>query len=410
MENQHSQDSRINILLVSTDMHIGGVTTALLALLNTLDYSRFNVDLLLYNHHGPLQAEIPSRVNLLPPAQQSGGAGKYLSPGYIADRARAIYLEKARKKPAEALQVRARRGARYSRRLEKEYDLAISFIEFWPLYYVAEFVKAKHKMAWIHNDYSMGAINIKYDEYAFPFYDRIVLVARECARDFNALDRDYAAKGVFLPNIVSESLVRGRGAQKSDRTLDKGKIRLITVARVTFRQKAQDRAVRAFDSLRREGKLEGVIWYIVGDGEDFEKLRSLVNELGRSEEIILLGSTLSPLPLVSQCDAFFLPSVFEGKPIAATEAQMLGLPLLLTDFTSAHSVVENGVDGLITENSEEGVRRGLEKLCETPGLLDELRENTRSRHYGNEADIALYYDLWKQMGVFDRSGESAAKR
>ena len=60
------------------------------------------------------------------------------------------------------------------------------------------------------------------------------------------------------------------------------------------------------------------------------------------------------------------------------------------------------MDGMIVENSEDGIRAGLTKLCETPGLLERLRENTRSRHYGNEADIALYYDLWEEIGVFDQ--------
>lgn len=409
MENNNRADGRVKLLIVSTDMHIGGVTTALLSLLNTLDYSRFQVDLLLNDHGGPLQGEIPDQVRLLPPAQAPNSLKKLMSPGYILDRLRALWVTKVCRRPNEGLQIRARRGAKYSRRLDGEYDLAISYIEFWPLYYVARYVKARHKIAWIHTDYQIRAINIKYDAPFFPCYDRIVFVAKEAAREFRSRPKAYASLGTFLPNIMSEALVRSRGMQPPQQKLDRGRLRLITVARVTFFQKAQDRALRAFDSLRREGKLEGVVWYILGEGPDLEALRAQIREFGRQDEVILLGSTISPLPLVRQCDAFFLPSVFEGKPVAATEAQMLGLPLLLTNFTSAHSVVENGVDGLIVDNDEAGIRAGLESLCETPGLLEKLRENTRSRHYGNEADIALYYDLWAQLGVLERPSEPAAK-
>lgn len=400
----NEKESRpVRLLIVSTEMHMGGVTTALLALLRAIDYSRFDVDLLLYEHSGVLQGEIPPEVRLLPPASAMGTLGKirkFLSPRYALERLRALRL-KRQGKLLEELQVRARNGARYTPPQAKEYDLAISFIEFWPLYYTAAKVQARHKLAWIHVDYKHSDLSVRQDERAFPAYDRIVMVSEECVENFRALSERFASRAAYLPNLVSEEAIRVRAARavQGGSLPDRGGRKLVTVARLQLSQKGLDRGVRAFDRLRRRGLLAGVTWSIIGDGEDREKLRALIEELGRGEEIFLLGQQLNPLPYVKQADAFLMTSYYEGKPIAVTEAQILGLPVLATEYASAAGQISDGVDGLIVENSEEGIERGLEKLLETPGLLEALRAQVKRRHYGNEVEIRKYYDLFREVGV-----------
>ena len=47
-------------------LEIGGAESALVGLLQTLDYSRVDVDLFLYAHRGEMLEWIPKEVNLLP--------------------------------------------------------------------------------------------------------------------------------------------------------------------------------------------------------------------------------------------------------------------------------------------------------------------------------------------------------
>ena len=54
------------IFVFSHAMEIGGAERALLALLNCIDYSEYDVDLFLMRHNGELMELIPKRVNLLP--------------------------------------------------------------------------------------------------------------------------------------------------------------------------------------------------------------------------------------------------------------------------------------------------------------------------------------------------------
>ena len=73
--------------------------------------------------------------------------------------------------------------------------------------------------------------------------------------------------------------------------------------------------------------------------------------------------------------------------------------MLATNYASAAEQITDGVDGLIVENSEEGIERGLERLMETPRLLETLKHGVQARHYGNESEIEKYYALFEEIGV-----------
>ena len=54
------------IFIAATDMAIGGAERALLGLLNALDKEKYQIDLFLLHHSGPLMELIPKEIRLLP--------------------------------------------------------------------------------------------------------------------------------------------------------------------------------------------------------------------------------------------------------------------------------------------------------------------------------------------------------
>ena len=70
--------------------------------------------------------------------------------------------------------------------------------------------------------------------------------------------------------------------------------------------------------------------------------------------------------------------------MTVTEAQILGTPCIVTDYSSASEQIENRVDGLITENSTEGIVSALKHA-----LGDrETRENFSKALIGRSFDNA----------------------
>ncbi len=93
-------------------------------------------------------------------------------------------------------------------------------------------------------------------------------------------------------------------------------------------------------------------------------------------------------------DVFFIPSIYEGKPMAVTEALMLGLPVLASDYGSSGQQIRNGIDGIIFENSEQGIYQGLKDFFKTPDLLNKLKANAIATDYDNGDEINKIYDIF----------------
>ena len=169
-------------------------------------------------------------------------------------------------------------------------------------------------------------------------------------------------------------MIKKQADEKTAFSVAKGRVNLITVCRIDFMSKGLDRAVNVIENLVQNGYESKFHWYIVGQGSDYTALEQLIIEKDLSSTITLLGAKNNPFPYEKKCDIFFLPSYFEGKPVSVTEAQILGLVPVVTNYSSAKEQIVNGIDGLIVNNNEEDILAGLKYLIEQPKELQRLKE------------------------------------
>lgn len=73
---------------------------------------------------------------------------------------------------------------------------------------------------------------------------------------------------------------------------------------------------------------------LVGDGPDFDKFKEEVKVKGLQHKIILYGETNRAQNLYMAMDSFLFPSRFEGFPVTLIEAQISGLPCLVSNMIS----------------------------------------------------------------------------
>lgn len=386
-------------------MMVGGTTTALLSLLRALDYTQYEVDLLLYRNEGPLMDCIPPQVNLLPEAA---------TPSCLPDTVRklwrsvwngqvfraAYYAVKNRCDPAKRSrmilwQATERAHAAISRRVSGHYDAAIGFIESWGAHYaVSDRVKADRRIVWIHLDVNKSYLIPALDRPLYRRADAIVTVSEECRAHLAAKLPRRTKEPVCIENILEADEVRRKAQHEAAVTLDRGGVKLISVCRIVYSHKGLDRGLVAFKRLKDEGLLRGIHWFWVGDGPDLSAARRYVEDNGLQEWVTFLGQQLEPLPLVKQCDLFFLPSRYEGKPMAVTEAQMVGLPCVVTAYASAAEQVEDGKDGLILENSDEAVYGFLKGLCAGEYPVEQWRQAVAVKDFSTAAIMEKVEALW----------------
>ncbi len=78
---------------------------------------------------------------------------------------------------------------------------------------------------------------------------------------------------------------------------------------------------------------------LVGDGEDAEAVRETIASEGLSDDVIMTGIVGDTEKYYSAADAFLLPSLYEGLPVVAVEAEAAGLPVFISDAVTRECAV-----------------------------------------------------------------------
>ena len=93
------------------------------------------------------------------------------------------------------------------------------------------------------------------------------------------------------------------------------------------------------------------------------------------------------------CDLYVQPSRYEGKAVTVREAQLLAKPVVITNYATSGSQLEDGTDGLIVPMDNAGCAAGIAALLRDPARMRQLSENCKTRDYTNSAEIEKIYAL-----------------
>ena len=388
-------------------MEIGGAETALVGLLNALDPARVDVDLFLYDHRGEMMQFIPEWVNLLPQIPKYSVLERPIVElvkrgfwGIAAARMWAKRISKvAYKRSGSKLENNGgldKMSKCTTPLLPKinqsvTYNLAISFLT--PHRIVAEKVKAKKKIAWIHTDYTRVWVDAEEELKVWQKYDYVASISGDVTNTFLQVFPSLAPKIVEIENILSPSFVRKRAevedTDKEFRQTDK--ISLLSIGRYS-EQKNYDNVPDICKRLINKTKLN-IKWYIIGYGGDEALIRKKIKEAGMEEHVILLGKRTNPYPYIKACDIYVQPSRYEGKSVTVREAQMLCKPVVVTNYPTAPSQIRSDVDGVIVPMDNEGCANGLaEVICDKP-LQERIIAHLKTHDYGNESEVEKIYTL-----------------
>ena len=388
-------------------MEIGGAETALVGLLNALDPARVDVDLFLYDHRGEMMQFIPEWVNLLPQIPKYSVLERPIVElvkrgfwGIAAGRLWAKYISKVAYKRSGSklennggLDKMSKCTAPLLPRINQSvtYDLAISFLT--PHRIVAEKVKAKKKIAWIHTDYTRVWVDAEDELKVWQKYDYVASISGDVTNTFLQVFPSLAPKIVEIENILSPTFVRKRAElQDVDKEIrHEGTITLLSVGRFSD-AKNYDNVPDICKRLINETKLN-IKWYIIGYGGDEALIRKKIKEAGMEEHVILLGKRSNPYPYIKACDIYVQPSRYEGKSVTVREAQMLCKPVVVTNYPTAPSQIRSGIDGVIVPMDNEGCANGLaEVICDKP-LQERIIAHLKTHDYGNESEVEKIYTL-----------------
>ena len=248
------------ILFVYDSMMIGGTTTALLSLMNTIDRDKYDISLILYTNSGPAFNEIPSFVNLIKPAIKNSKILSYRKRKIIKTMfngsvllALKAWIKYKHTPKGKLRQILTHYGmaaqVSLSRVVDEKFDYAIGFMEGWANEYVASSkMNAKKKFVWIHPQYKSCFLIPEIDRKIFKKVDGIALISEDCMTQFLEYFGDFEKKVRIIPNIISANVIK-RKAQQDDIIIRKTDINFCTVSRCDIQVKGLDRLLKCFYDL-----------------------------------------------------------------------------------------------------------------------------------------------------------------
>ena len=380
-------------------MELGGAEISLIGLLQALDYSKYDVDLFIHRHQGELMEYIPKEVNLLPeiPAyacieSPMTEALQRRQLGIVWGRMKAkwlfnYYLKK--KNIPKSTAIFQYIGDCVSPALPSlsylgEYDLAISFLN--PHNIVRDKVLAKKKACWIHTDYTRIDINVEQELPVWSSFDYIVSISPDVTKTFLQVFPSLKNKIVEIENILSADFVRKRAEEyevSKEMPKEGNKVNILSVGRFS-EAKNYDNVPDICRRIREKGV--NAYWYIIGYGDE-ALISQRIQEAGMEHYVIILGKRSNPYPYIKACDIYAQPSRYEGKSVTVREAQILCKPVVVTNYTTAKSQIQDGTDGVIVPMDNEGCANGIANLIKNQPLQDSILANLHVHDYGNIEEV-----------------------
>jgi glycosyltransferase involved in cell wall biosynthesis len=115
---------------------------------------------------------------------------------------------------------------------------------------------------------------------------------------------------------------------------------------------------------------------IVGDGPKRRELENQAVSQCGDNVIVMTGAVDNVDEYLAAADAFVLPSLFEGLPIAMLEAMDSGLPIIATRVSGIPEVIVEGITGLLCDPKDAlSLRNQLQRIIDNPGLGQILAAN-----------------------------------
>lgn len=391
-----------SILFVIDSLDCAGAEKSLVTLLSLMDYSRFTVDLMLFSHGSILEKLVPEQVNILKPLNYSTFAVKPINQSLKESFCKMDFkMFTSRIKYSTAIRLNKYRNSQKARvywqsvnsvieNNPKIYDVAISYAQGVPTFYVAEKVKAKKKLAWINVSYRLTRKDKVFQKKYYDKYDKMVGVSESTKEIFLETFPEYRNKMEVIYDINNPQFISGM-ADIGDGYEDYfDGVRILTIGRLA-RQKGYDIALEACKKLIEKGI--NFRWYVLGKGPLEEEIQTYVVNNDLCDHFILLGVKANPYPYIKQSDIYVQTSKFEGFGLAIAEARMLNIPVVTTNFDAVYNQMVQNKNGLVVNMDSESVANGIINLISNLNLRNEIIEYLKLEKKGNVEEIKKFYNL-----------------
>ena len=390
------------IIFMVINMNVGGTEKALLNMISEMPKEKYDITILMLEKYGGFLDSIPDWVHVEYVDGYQHIKGLLNDPPKIVFKnllkqwkiinAFMFLLFYVMSKVQKNRSILFKYILRHNPKMSTEYDVAVAyagpmdFISF----FVANKIKAKKRIQWIHFDITKIGFNQHFASKIYSQFDKVFVVSSEGANKLLNMVPNLKEKTEVFSNIVSSELIYSQAKEGNGFNDKFDGLRILTVGRLTG-EKGQDLAIRVLARLVEDGYK--VKWYCLGEGNSRKKYEKLVEEYNVKDKFIFLGADPNPYPYIDQCDIYVQPSRHEGYCITLAEARCLHKPIVTTDFTGAKEQIKDGDTGLIVSINENEIYNAIVKLINNTDLCKKFSGNLVKENFDTTQEMKKIYNL-----------------
>lgn len=390
-------DMKKKILFVTEALWIGGIETALVNLLQSLDYEKYDITCLILRNDQTMVPRLPKQVRLLVADRHDAvsfrDSYRYARFYHLTEEsANPSRLHRAMMWAVPAIKwVENRLYIRYIRENLKEehFDTCVIYSDRAAEAAVRGVRADKYLMFYHH-----GAMRREYhDEIGYLKSEKIIAVSNAVEQKLRAFRPRHAHKMMTLHNLTDVNGIRWKAEAPVDEVFSTDQFHIVSCGRVSH-EKGMDLAVEACARLVEMG-YTNIHWWIVGGGPAEKEVREKIAQLHMEDYVTMLGMKNNPYPYIKRADLYVQPSRFEGYPVAILEALVLERPVVSTDNGGAREILVNGHNGILAEIECDKLAECISKLLTDVNLRESLKKNIASQDMNsrNQRELALLQEL-----------------
>lgn len=360
----------IKVLFLIHDLGQGGAEKVLVNLVNNMDQSKFDITVMALFGGGVneqfLKENIHYQVAFPKAFPGNSHIMKLLSPTYL-----------------------------HKFLIKDKYDIEVSYLEGPAARIVSGCPNMDTKLvSWIHVEQHSKEIaakafrSFKESEQCYYRFDNTICVSESVKKGFLSIyPRISNIDVLYNTNETAHILAQKEEAVEEDFVEDNS-IKLCGVGKIV--------PIKGFDKLARIHKRlidDGlnVHTYILGIGSEKDRIRKYLSDEGIEDTFTFLGYQTNPYKYVSKCDIFICSSIAEGFSTAATEALIVGTPVVTTPVAGMEEMLgSNNEYGIITEMNEDSLYRNIKELVVNSEKLKHYKKQAviRGKYFSKDNTVA----------------------
>ncbi len=343
----------IKILFLIHDLGQGGAEKVLVNLINNMDPNNFDITLVSVFGGGENEKFLKNTIKY-----------KAIFPRMIPGNSKILKIMS----PQQLHRIM----------IKEKYDIEISYLEGVSARIISGCPNNDTKLvSWIHvEQHTKKIASIAFRNYdeavkCYQKFDGTVCVSKAVEKDFKELFPMIQNTTVLYNTNETNDILAKKSEPVEKGLFNENELKICGVGKIV--------PTKGFDKLARihhRLKLDGfpVHTYILGFGSEQEKIEKYLKQNNLEESFTFLGYQLNPYKYLSKCDLFVCSSTAEGFSTAATEALILGVPVVTTPVAGMQEMLGNNEYGLISEMDEESLYETIKMILESNDLFTHYKE------------------------------------